>query len=336
MKNKKVWIGIGISVISLYLVARQMQWKEVWDALQGVNAFWIIAGVGVFAVSMVGRAMRWRALLYPRTDLRLSALFDVMNMGYLLSNIFPARLGDVARAYLLSQVENVEAGRVLSSVIVERITDVLTVLLFLMILLPFVPLPGWLIKGSMAAAFAAILLAVVLIAVSYQKERITQIYRAVASRIPILDREVLYSLLKSVIDGFAVLRTPEIGPQMFGWSLFAWAFTVLFQFTVALAFRESAANLADLRIATFTICAIAFGMMIPASPGYVGVYELIMVESLKLFGIGEGTALGYTLVVHALNYIVLTLLGIFGMLRQGVSFGQMTRVTTAKENVEIR
>jgi hypothetical protein len=90
--------------------------------------YWLLAASLVPARSSfcVLRAVRWRQLFYPLTGLRLSAICcAVICIGYLLSNVFPARLGDVARAYLIGDTEEVSRTTAFSTVVAERVLDAL-------------------------------------------------------------------------------------------------------------------------------------------------------------------------------------------------------------------
>ena len=115
----------------------------MWDALQGANYVFVVVTVLMTVLGLFGRALRWQLLFYPTKGLPLSKVFAVLNIGYLLMNVLPARLGDVARAILLGELTGVSKARALSTIVVERVTDVLVVLLFLASVVFFVPVPEW-------------------------------------------------------------------------------------------------------------------------------------------------------------------------------------------------
>ena len=97
MKKARFWIGILISIIALVFAFRQVDFAGVWAALTQANFWFLLASLVPLLLFLVLRAFRWRLLFYPQRGLRIRNLFAVINIGYLLSNIFPARLGDVAR-----------------------------------------------------------------------------------------------------------------------------------------------------------------------------------------------------------------------------------------------
>ena len=90
MKKARFWIGILISIVALIFAFRQVDFREVWAALAGVNYWLLVASLVPLVLFLVLRSFRWRLLFYPNRRLRLLNLFAVINIGYLLSNIFPA------------------------------------------------------------------------------------------------------------------------------------------------------------------------------------------------------------------------------------------------------
>jgi len=103
MKRTKVWIGIGVSLICLALALRGIQWGQVWQHLGRVHYPYLVAAVLILITGLGARAFRWQLLFFPRRDVSRTRLFAISNIGYLLINILPARVGDLARAYLISR-----------------------------------------------------------------------------------------------------------------------------------------------------------------------------------------------------------------------------------------
>ena len=151
MKKARFWIGILISIVALAFAFRQVDFGEVWAALAGVN-YWLLAlSLVPLALFLLLRAFRWRLLFYPQQGLRLCNLFAVINIGYLLSNIFPARLGDVARAYLIGDTEEVSRASAFSTVVAERVLDALCAVGGFFSSCPLPPCPPWMVARASLA-----------------------------------------------------------------------------------------------------------------------------------------------------------------------------------------
>ena len=161
-------------------------------------------------ISYVGRAFRWQVLFYPYHP-RWTRVFATLNIGYFLSNITPARIGDLARAYLIGTIEKIPVARALSTVVVERALDGLTVVFFLLLLLPFIPnLPSeWVTSGLVLGVIGLSLLVGLAVVSLQRRERGVTFLRKLASPFKFLDREGLWRFVENLIDGFSVLRVPR-------------------------------------------------------------------------------------------------------------------------------
>ena len=315
MKRLRLWIGILISILCLGLSLKDVRFADVWEALQGANYVFVVVTVLTTAVGMFGRALRWQLLFYPTKDLPLSKVFAVLNIGYLLMNVLPARLGDVARAILLGELTGVSKARALSTIVVERVTDVLVVLLFLASVVFFVPVPEWVAQAAMLVGVGFVGLAVVLVVLARQRERGLALLHRLVRLAPFLNRESVWKVVHSLLDGLDILRYWRPAGQLLLGSVLIW-FLGLIQFhSVILAF--------DLQVpvaaTVFIMCITALGMTVPSSPGYIGVWEYIIILGLSLFGVDKSHALSYALVLHFSVYITTTLMGVFSLWRESVA-----------------
>ena len=348
LKKARFWIGILISIIALLLAFRQVNFEGVWAALTTANYRLLVVSFVPLVLFLVLRAFRWRLLFYPQPGLRITNLFAVINIGYLLSNIFPARLGDVARAYLIGETEDVSRASAFSTIVAERMLDALCAVGGLLAILPFAPVPQWLIRSGLlvgAAAVVAIALFVFMVRRrAWTMRLLNRILEAIhwpscdtmaqfwlrlsnrthlrfLARMPWLGRRDLERMAGSLIDGFSGITTLKLGPPLLLWSIAIWTTISVFYWLVLLAFDASQPFAAGLAVASVT----ALGMTVPSSPGYIGVFEFLTRLTLILFGMTPELALGYALVAHAIVYIVYCLLGVLSMLQQNLSYAEIQR-----------
>lgn len=315
MKQARFWLGIGISLICLALALKDVQFADVLIALRGANYALILITALLTAVGLWTRALRWQLLFYPVKGIPLSKLFTVMNIGYLLSNIFPARLGDLARAYLIGDLAGVSKARALSTIIVERVTDVLVIILFLVALMPFIPVPNWATQSSLLLGLGFLALAAFLVILAHQRERGVALLRRIVRFIPRLDRPGLWGLLESLLDGLDILRFRWPAAQLVIGSILIWFIAIAQFYSAMLAF--------DLRLplaaVVFVLCVTALGMTVPSSPGYIGVWEYLIILGLGLFGVEKSLALSYTLVLHATVYVTTTVMGVLSLWKESLA-----------------
>jgi uncharacterized membrane protein YbhN (UPF0104 family) len=280
-------------------------------------------------------------------------LFAVINIGYLLSNIFPARLGDVGRAYLIGDTEDVSRASAFSTVVAERVLDALCAVGGFFIVVPFAPLPEWMVRSGVVVGVLALVAVVVFVLLVRQRdwtlhllarilgalrwperERMTRFWSSLAEKtrlrflagLPWVDRVALVEMAGSLIDGLSGITTLRLGPPLLLWSVAIWAVISGFYWLVLLAFDSSAPFVAGLAVASVT----ALGMTIPSSPGYIGVFEVLTRETMVIFGMVPETALSYALVAHAIVYIVYTLLGLVSMAQQNVTYSEIQQRIAAE------
>lgn len=360
MKRARFWIGIIISILALAFAFRQVDLEGVWQAMAGVN-YWLLAvSLVPVVLFLVLRAFRWRLLFYPQTGLRIVNLVAVISIGYMLSNIFPARLGDVARAYLIGDTEEVSRTAAFSTIVAERVLDALSAVggFFLAVLLSTAggsstPLPPWMLRSGLivgAAALVAVALFVVLVrrrewtlrlldrflrfvrwpdgeAMERFWLRLSKLTRLpFLARLPWADREQLVELAGSFIEGFQGITSPRLGLPLLLWSAVIWGLISLYYWLVLIAFQPGQPFAAGLAVNSVT----ALGMTVPSSPGYIGVFELLARETLVLFGMATEPALSYALVAHAIVYFALILLGLAGMVRQNLSYAEIQQRIAAE------
>jgi uncharacterized protein (TIRG00374 family) len=316
MKQWRFWLGILISLVCLILVLWRIDYREVLNALAQANYAWLIPAALPLAATIACKVLRWQ-LLFPgdHSRIRRSKLLSALMISYALNTILPARLGEVARAYVIGVSENVSKSLAFSTIVVEKILDVLTLLLFLVLLLPLVPLPSWIRQSALVMAPIFLCLFAIILALAYQRKRTLAVVRFFVERVPRLDAERLLAPLDSALSGFDALGSLRSNLLLWGWSIAVWATSGLFMLLVMFAFHIDAPPAA----AFLLLCVTSLGMTVPSSPGYIGVYHWLVVSTLQIFGVERELALSFAFAVHALTFVPLTLIGIFYMVRENYS-----------------
>ncbi len=319
MKNWRLWVGVLASVLCLYLAARGIDWRTLLEVLRQVQVVWLLLALGLLVLIAVVRAYRWHFLFYPLRGLRITRLFNLLNIGYLVSSVTPLRLGDVLRAYLCAQLECIGLMRVLSTVVVERIVDTMSIVFLLLALAPFVSLPFDWVRPAMGIGVVAIIGMLVMAGVVARRKQSLSLFDAFARRLPVLSRKRVRQGVISALDGLAALGSGRQALAVGGWSLVIWLAAALQFYLVLPALGLQLPFAAALLV----VCVTSLGMVVPSSPGYVGVFEYLTVLALSLYGVGREVALGYALVLHALLYLSSFVLGAMGIWFEGYSYARL-------------
>jgi uncharacterized protein (TIRG00374 family) len=321
-RNAQLLIGLAVSLLALVLAFSGANLAEVAGALQKANYFALVSGIGLMWLGFYLRALSWRVILGGRVPFR--RVFDALNEGYLLNNLLPLRLGELGRAYLISRHTHLTAWQALSSIVVERIVDLVMAVALLFAFLPLVASLDW----AQGAAFTAVGLGtaavITLVVVTRNGERLARLAAGLLRRLPRrpLSPERWQARIESFIAGLAVLRDPRRALQAAFWSGLAWAAAGFGAWSILRAFVPDAT--ATMGFVTLTL--VALGAAVPSAPGSAGVFELVTVQTLTaVFGVDRNLALSYALVLHAANILLVTVMGSLALAREGETLADLAR-----------
>ncbi|MGC8788217.1 MAG: lysylphosphatidylglycerol synthase transmembrane domain-containing protein, partial [Anaerolineae bacterium] len=247
---------------------------------------------------------------------------------YLVNHVSPLRLGDVLRAYLFAQLESLSPVQTLATVVVERVADTLTILLLLVGLIPFLSLPNTFLRPAFGIGLLAAGVMIFFFFLAMQRERSMALYDRFVTRFGFFNRAWLRRGIVSAMDGLSALGSPRGAAEVLAWSLIIWMSTAAEFYAVMWIMGLHLPFAAALAVLCFT----SLGMVVPSSPGYIGVFEYITVIALSLFGVPREVALSYALVLHALSYLVVAVLGIIAIWLEGYSYARLRAALTQVES----
>src|SRR5262249_31048527 len=146
-------------------------WRLAWKALEHCDAWWLLPAMVAFAAQTVMRAMRWRSLFAPGRRPPRRPVLAATLVGYLFNNIMPARAGEVARIVVLNQRTGTPASEIVGTAVVERVYDVLSILIIFFCASPWLPHETWSTTAAILAAVAAVGLTIVICVLAIYGDR---------------------------------------------------------------------------------------------------------------------------------------------------------------------
>lgn len=321
MKRRlRLLAGIAISVVCLYLVFRSIDWHTLWTVYREADYLYVVPAILILAFTSVARAFRWHTLMYPEQTVSIRKLFNFVNIGYLFNGILPAKIGELVRGYLVGRHVSGGIAQGLSTLLVERLMDVLAVVVLLVLLIPFVALPAWITRGGLIFGVVAIVGVGGLVVLARFGDRGLEWVWRYLGRLPVVGHPKVKTTLSNILVGLRVLSVPRLVPGILGWTVAVWVGYALFNYVLLFAF-----GLGELSFtaAAFVLCATGFGMMVPSSPGAIGVFEGAAVLALGVYGIDSSRAFGYAFGLHMLTNLQLIVMGLLGLLDEGLSFSDV-------------
>jgi uncharacterized protein (TIRG00374 family) len=242
----------------------------------------------------------------------------------LLNNVLPLRVGELARAYLATQADPpVPALKSIGTSVVERLVDVLAVLIILALALSAGPLPDELRASATFFVPVVIIGFAVLLILASQRQRALNFGAKIVTHISILQRWDVIAWAGHFLDGLTPLIQPTELVQVLLLTTASWICSLLSGYVLMIAFFGHA----DWATTCLFSAAASLAVAVPAVPGNLGTYEFSILLALKAMGFGDpaATATAFAVAVHAVNLLVNSSLGIYGFIQEGVSLGQISQ-----------
>lgn len=327
MKRWQFFLGLAVSAVFVWLALRGIDLAKAWEALKVANYWWLIPAIAVYFVAVWARAWRWDYLIRPLKRVPLRTIFPIVVIGYMGNNIYPARIGELLRAYVLKRKENVPVSASLATVIIERVFDGVVMLGFVIFNLPALAAisgdSGFVGSIEQVAIWGtvifALVLAVFLLAALFPHQSLAIYHRLAEPLIPGRFRQRVTGMVESFWQGLESLRSPVNIAMVFFTSVIIWLLETVkywfvmhaFSFTVpffALMLMNGIVNLAT---------------TIPSAPGYVGTFDAPGIAVLQAYGVEGGLAASYTLVLHVALWLPITVLGLYYFGKESLSWSSL-------------
>jgi uncharacterized protein (TIRG00374 family) len=285
-------IGLGIAGLSCWLLTRDLDWQAVVSALGGADYRWVIAGALAIVGTFFARARRWQALLW-QSRVRLRPAMTAILVGQVVNMALPMRSGDVMRAVWIGPEKGTGTVEALGSVAVEKVWDLVALLACGLILLAWMPLPGWFARSTWGTALTLVLGGGLLWAVLRWQVPLFRWAGQFLARLPAGWDRALLPRLQRLANGLEAIRQPQVSMQALFWTGLNWGLGALANLAVLAAFGIPSAL-----AALFLLTALMVGGTVP-TPGRLGIFEGICVVSLEsFFGVPFDQALAVGLVLH--------------------------------------
>ncbi len=316
LKNWKFWLGIAISVIALYLTLRDVPFDAFMRALGAAQALWFIPAFLALMAVLVTRAVRWATLMGGAP---VGTTFHAQNIGYMLNMILPFRVGEIGRAIVIGQRTQVSTATALSSIVVERLLDLAAVVLMFVLFAQFIPMDAALARTATISAGLVVALIIFVGLVIWQSARFERLLRSVLSRFPSIHSETWVQRFHEFTAGFRLINTP----RRLGIVLLTTALIWIFNLSVA-AFTMAAFLPLRVDQAGLMMVAANLGGAAPSAPGGLGPVQFFARTALVVpFNLDATIATAFVFVWSLGQQLILIVLGLIGMLRIGLSFGQL-------------
>ena len=306
VKAASTLLAFALAAVLLYFSLRGIDWRGVWKLIQQAKPGQLALACTITTVGLLLRAGRWRILLNAERPVTVKDAFWATCAGYFGNNFLPARAGEFIRSYLISASSGLSTTYVLTTALSERVVDAITLVAISAIALLTLPeQPGWLAHASKPFAIlgACGILGFAL------APRFAYIGDWLIDRLtPHAIREKLHSILEHIILGIRAFHDWRRLAGFSAMTIVIWTNDALFTIVTA----RSIDLRIELPVAYLLLAGLGLASALPSTPGYVGIFQFVAVSVLVPFGITKTQAIGFILLVQALQYLVVGTLGAFG------------------------
>lgn len=325
--NTVVFLLLGFGLF--YWAIGKSDLSSILSEIKKANPFWI--GVSIFCgiLSHLARALRWNLLLKPMGyNAGVANSFHAVILGYLVNMALP-RVGEITRPAVLSKLENIPFNKLVGTVIVERVVDLLiTVLIAVAIFfIQFNTISDFVLNLFAESSTNSFIIYAVLGVVALASAFVVYRKRNWFYSLPIIDK--FKGFIEGIIDGFkTVFKLEQAGLFIF-YSLFIWVMYFCMPYFVLFAL-DGTAHLGV--SAGLTILLFGTAAMIVPVPGGVGTFEVMVPAALALYGVTGIVADSYTLTTHAIQFLVVLGVGIFSIIHFVIKTQQQKKLNVARRD----
>lgn len=308
-------LGWILSVIFLIIVIRQLEWNTFLFQVRKLSWTTLIGLIAIYLVGFLVRGLRAQALLgcISFKD-ALSAVF----VGYAANNVFPARAGEFVRAKITSDRTKLPLTTVFSSVLIERIFDGAAIVTLLILATPTYRFPEWVTKLTSAGMLVFISALLIVCFFGWFGKKLT----------PFFSNKKIGKIILGLIAG-AELATRSIGILI---SITFLSFLIwIIEGSMFLYGFEALHITAPWKAAYFSLGVVNLGVLLPSSPGGVGIFQYFVLKSLEVWGVDSALAASYSIVLHVCQLIPVIIIG-FAILGIRPMLKQVEVATHSEEN----
>ena len=326
----RVWIGVAFTCLCLWVSLRNVPLAEVGDALAGAN-LWILVGLSAPAhcLQVYVRALRWRYLTEPIKPISRGDLYRAQSVGFMTNNLVPLRIGELVRVWFLARQTRTEPAQILGTVVVERVIDVIVVLLMAGLGFALVGVGEGgnevFARGAKIMAPAAVVPVIGLVVLRTAPAFVKRVAEAATRPLSPRLADLVEAQLDRFLEGLGALHG---GTHLLwiAWHSFV-SWFLLSAVPMAAAMLAVGIDLGSLQqwvsVSWIVLAALGVAVALPSAPGFVGPYQGAFVLALAPFGIDRATAFAVGALAWVVFWVTLVVQGLVALRWSGVGLSEL-------------
>ena len=282
------------------------------DALAGADYRFVAPFLVTLTLFFWTKAWRWALILEPLGRYSIRQVTPAMMIGFAANNVLPAHLGEIVRSVWFARRYRQRVSAVLVSQVLERILDVVAILLLYLLAVPWIESPPqairfsvWLV-GATAAAMAAVIYAMLA-----WPRRVLGLWRVLGGKLAASIQSRGEVFLTDVLRALSSVRSPGRLLLLVVNSVVQWSLMGVCAWMSMAAMGVIVGPAVTIIVLTATVVAVT----LPNAPGYVGALQAAFVFALQPFGVPSEIAFAASVFYLVANWVPITCIG--GLLMWG-------------------
>ncbi|MEP7263569.1 MAG: lysylphosphatidylglycerol synthase transmembrane domain-containing protein [Bacteroidota bacterium] len=304
-------IGFGL----LWYTFRNQSLEDIYYKISHAHLGWVMLSLVISSMALISRSMRWNLLIEPLgyKPKLLSSFYSLM-VGY-FANLAIPRIGEISRCGALSKAEDIPFNKLIGTVIIERFSDLLMLIVSIIILAmtEYELLGGFLsdkiinpiLNGVQNSAVLLIVIAVVFVVTGII------IWKWLQSPSSGNLKLRIRNILNDVLEGLKSVFRMKNGYAFIGHTLFIWLMYFLMMYVSFFAMEPTSGL--GIKAGLFVMVVGGIAMSAPVQGG-IGTYHLLVSQGLMVYHVSAEDGIAFATLVHTWQLILLIVLGTWSLI----------------------
>lgn len=313
-------LGLFLSVLLFYFAVRGLKFELIIETLKRLDLKLLLVPVFFIMLSCVISALKWSRIV--GYGVRVKDTFVSLLIGLFINNVLPARIGEIARAYVLSKKKPISFSYSVSTVLLDRFFDLVGLLLLTFLFFPRSGLPPRV--SRVLIGFVGFMLFCVAVLISASRENfLARIVERLTKKGKPYSETVVNRIVE-IHNNLKRINSPSNLAYLSFLSFFQW---LCMSFSLYLVIRGFGVPIDPFHV-PFVCALLNMGITFPSSPGYVGLYQFLLVYLLSIFGVPRHEGFSISLIYHAAWYVPYNIFGLLFIAGEQLKFRELSSLKT--------
>ncbi len=320
MNRQKIFTiaGFALSLVLLFFSLKGIKFHEIVDTLKKADIKLVLVPTFFIFIAVGLSAFKWARI--SGNNVRIGQTFISLIIGLFVNNVLPARIGEVVRGYVLSKKSGISFTYAVSTVLVDRFFDLAGLLLLTFVFFPRLSLPLQVSRSLYVLVSLLIVLMAALIIMSREGP-----IKRITGRLNKIDKPFFVTLARRVLEVQENLKRINSPLNLIRFVVIA--FLQWLAMSSALFFSILTLGIPINPLYVPFVCALLnMGLTVPSSPGYVGVYQFLLVYLLSIFDIPKHEGFAISILFHASWYVPYNVLGFIFLIKEHLKIRELKRL----------